>query len=226
MAPATFASLIQTAIRTPKSRRGDTWFNLRTGPLALQDPWHGAGRWARSVAVAATLLIAVSLIASTLRRQRVVAAQSTIRQRQIDAFAETFPDARRTSAPMRLVRSRHAQSQAALASGATTRNRSGNRSGDHPPPPVAADHTLQHLLAAIPDQRFQIRRIDVVGDTVTMDLRLVDAADAYQIAESIAAGGFDVTPPATNQIDGGQFNASITATFNGGSGAIDGATKP
>ncbi|QEG02834.1 GspL periplasmic domain protein [Stieleria maiorica] len=175
--------------------RWGRWPDLRRGDLAPSDPLRAVAAPLRRLAIAAACCLMVLLIASWYRGGRLAERSESLRQQQRALFAESFPQRRVPVLLMRTVRNEHRKTLGSRGRGDAIRL------------PVAATTVLRELYRGLRHAqqvgaaRFRVIDVKIVDGDCSLTVRAVDAVQIGTIAQSLETVGFQVAPPASDQID-------------------------
>lgn len=175
--------------------RWGRWPDFRRGALAPSDPLVGVAGHLRKLALAASLCFVLISVAAWYRESRLASESESVRQQQRAAFGKAYPDRRVPVMLMRSVRSEHSK---VLGS----RGR-----GDAIQLPIPATTVLRDLFRGLQhaqtsgNVRFRLMNIDIQDGECAVTVRALDAVQIGTIALSLESVGFEVQPPASEQID-------------------------
>jgi hypothetical protein len=175
--------------------RWGRWPNFRIDQLAPADPLYAVAKPLRMLGVAATACFLIVACAAWYRSERIVEKSESIRGAQQSLFKAAFPGRRVPVMLLRTVRSEH---QKTLGS----RGR-----GDSIQLPMPATTVLGELFRGLEHARrvggarFRLLDVDIVDGDCSLTVRSVDAIQIGGIAKSLETVGFQVSPPASEQID-------------------------
>ncbi|WP_182866114.1 type II secretion system protein GspL [Stieleria mannarensis] len=178
--------------------RWGRWPDLRRGDLAPSDPLKAVAAPLRRLALAATGCLVILVIASWYRGGRLAEQSGSVRQQQRALFAESFPQRRVPVMLMRTVRNEHRKTLGSRGRGDAIRL------------PVAATTVLRDLYRGLRQAqqlggaRFRVIDVKIVDGACSLTVRAVDAIQIGTIAQSLETVGFQVAPPASDQIDPGK----------------------
>lgn len=194
--------------------RWGRWPDLRRGDLAPSDPLFAVAGPLRKLAVAATCCFLILSIAAWYRGNRLAAESESVRQQQRAVFAEAYPGRRVPVMLMRTVRGEHSKTLG-------SRGR-----GDAIKLPVPATRVLKDLYRGLEHAqrvggvRLRLMDLKIVDGVCSLTVRAVDAVQIGTIAKSLETIGFDVTPPAAEQIDPSKdepiptYQSTLSAVWN------------
>ncbi|TWT98403.1 type II secretion system protein GspL [Stieleria varia] len=192
------------------ANRWGRWCDLRRDSLAPSDPLRPIAGPLNLVALAATVCCAVLIFGSWYRVRRIEQRIDQISEKQQAAFREAFPETRVPVMLMRHVRGQHTK---ILGS----RGRSSEVDA-----PTAATDVVRRVIAGLEDNvRFRIVEIDVTDGECKLTVRVRESVDIGKLASGLENAGFDVLPPATQQIDPSRdepiltYESTLTATWPG-----------
>jgi len=205
--------LARGAVRVLEGRWG-RWANLRRGGLAAKDPLVAIARPLRWLSLAAIVACLSVISAAWYRGSRIQERSESVRAAQRAAYRETFPERR---PPVMLMRSVRSEYQNVLGS------RGRGDGFDLPKPATAA---LADVLAGLTrakaaGARFRLLELDIADGACSLTVRARDAVQIGTIAKSLKQSGFEVQPPAAQQIEPGReepiptFQSTITAVWLG-----------
>ena len=186
-----------------RSRWG-RWPDLRQGKLAPDDPLFAVAGSLRRLAIAVACCFAVLIVAASYRTTKLAEESESIRRDQRSAFAEAYPDRRVPILLMRTVRNEHRQTLG-------SRGR-----GDAIKLPTPATTVLRDLYDGLDQARrkdqakFRMLDLDIADGECLLTVRAVDSATIGKIARSLETVGFEVAPPASEQIDPSKDEPIIT----------------
>ncbi len=183
------------------------WIDLRRDALAAPDPYQVYHRPAGALA-AALLLLLVAIAGVTFWRGRQYEAIVARREAaQAEVFGGVMDDQRVPGNP----RMRLAQEAKRLA------GLGGQEAGPDAAAPTSALEHLRHVLEALPrDVRFQILDLDLRPDLLRVEGRARSHTEAERVANALRqAGRYDVEPPSTAVLKGGQVRFDFTARPRG-----------
>ena len=175
--------------------RWGRWPNFRIDDLAPADPLYAVAKPLRMLSIAATVCFLIVAGAAWYRSERIVEKSDSVRDAQRSHFKATFPGRRVPVMLLRTVRSEH---QKTLGS----RGR-----GDSIQLPMPATTVLGDLFRGLEHARrvggarFRLLDVDIVDGDCSLTVRAVDAIQIGGIAKSLETVGFQVSPPASEQID-------------------------
>ncbi|MCC9599467.1 hypothetical protein LOC67_02760 [Stieleria sp. JC731] len=187
------SQLIDEAAQSVMQGRLAPCLNLRREDLGPADPLHAIRRSLRLVAMTAVVFLIVIIAASWYRGQRIEVQLRDIQQIQNKAFAETFPDRRVPTLIMRTVRREHQHSLGSRGSG---------QSVDLPTPAAKVLRDLYRGFKVAEEKRarFRILDLNIENGDCSFTVRAASAIQIGIIANSLEQSGFEVSPPASEQI--------------------------
>ncbi|QDV40316.1 hypothetical protein Enr13x_01220 [Stieleria neptunia] len=194
--------------------RWGRWPDLRRGDLAPSDPLFAVAGPLRKLAWAATCCCLILAIAAGYRGNRLAAESETVRRQQRAVFAEAYPGRRVPVMLMRTVRGEHSKTLGSRGRGDAIRL------------PVPATRVLRDLYRGLEHAqrvggvRLRLMDLKIVDGVCSVTVRAVDAVQIGTIAKSLETIGFDVTPPAAEQIDPSKdepiptYQSTLSAVWN------------
>ena len=193
--------------------RWGRWPDFRRGDLAPSDPLYAVARPLRMLALAAILCFVIISCAAWYRSSRAVSESETVRDIQRSEFLEAFPGRRVPVLLMRTVRSEYSKTLG-------SRGR-----GDSIKLPVPATTVLENLFRGlehakrIGGARYRLIDLNILDGECSLTVRAQDAIQIGTIAKSLETVGFQVAPPASEQIDPSKdepmatYQSTITAVW-------------
>ncbi|KAA5541084.1 hypothetical protein FYK55_19520 [Roseiconus nitratireducens] len=175
--------------------RWGRWPDLRRGVLAPSDPLHAVASQLRWLAIAAAVCLLTVTAAGWMRNRRLTSDLETVMDQQRRAFRQTFPDRSDPVLLMRTVRSEHRKALGSKGQGVAV------------PLPIPATEVLRRIYQGLKragseqESRFRVLDIDIVDGECALTVRTRDARQLGVIANSLQANGFQVSPPASEQVE-------------------------
>ncbi|MCA9140797.1 MAG: hypothetical protein KDB00_28690 [Planctomycetales bacterium] len=205
--------------------RWGRWPDLRRGGLAPRDPLFAVAGPLRMFAISAVASLIVIAVAAWFRGERLAEQSERVRQQQRAAFTSAYPARRVPVMLMRTIRSEHNK---ALGS----RGR-----GDTIDLPIPATTVLRQVYRGLEHAqtvqkiRLRLTDINIVDGECSLTVRAVDAVEIGVIAKSLETVGFEVQPPASEQIQPSKdepiatYQSTIMAVWRDKKTAIDEADR-
>lgn len=209
----TFYELAAEGANLALRGRWGRWPDLRRGNLAPKDPLFAVAGPLRILALAAVACLLVISAAAWFRGAKLADESQRIRQQQRAAFTTAYPDRRVPVMLMRTIRSEHNKALGSRGRGDTIKL------------PIPATTVLRQLYRGIEHAqrvggaRLRLIDITVVDGECSLTVRATEAVEIGVVAKSLETVGFQVAPPASEQIEPSKdepiptYQSTITAVW-------------
>lgn len=189
--------------------------NLCRGPLAPADPLAAISGSLRTLALASMACFVLVAGAAWYRGEQLADRSESVRSQMRLEFKRAYPNRRTPIALMRTVRNEH-------------RKTLGSRGrGDAIDLPVVATDVLGRVYQGLQnvqsenETRFRLISSSIIDGTCALTVRAANASQIGNIAKALQSVGFDVQPPASQQIEPSKdeplptYQSTIEAVWNG-----------
>ena len=189
--------------------------SLCRGPLAPADPLAAISGPLRTLALASMACFVLVAGAAWYRGEQLADRSESVRGQMRLEFKRASPNRRTPIALMRTVRNEH-------------RKTLGSRGrGDAIDLPVVATDVLGRVYQGLQnvqsenETRFRVVSLSIIDGTCALTVRAANASQIGNIAKALQSVGFDVQPPASQQIEPSKeeplptYQSTIEAVWNG-----------